>query len=89
MSDTKVITDQKTIKYDSISQLNREIYEKLVQIDDVEIMELVVSKLSDIRYELRTITDECDTIRERHLKSLEDERKETMKRIKREKGLKP
>ena len=89
MNDTKVITDQKTIKYDSISQLNREIYDKLVQIDDVEIMELVVSKLTDIRDELRAITDECDTIRERHFKNLENEHKETMKRIKKEKGLKP
>ncbi len=89
MDDVKVITDPKTIKLDAIGEINRDIYGRLVQIDDLEIIEMVESKLISIRDELREIINECDTIRERHLKNLENEHKETMKRIKKEKGLKP
>ncbi len=89
MSEAKVITDQKTIKYDSIHQLNMEIYDKLVRIDDVEIMGMVETKLCGIRDELREIINEFENIHVKHMKNAEDEHKEAMKRIKKEKGLKP
>ena len=86
---TKVVTDQKEIKKDVLKEIYNEIVVRLIQIDDIEIMGMVETKLCGIRNELREITNEFENIHVKHLKNAEDEHKEAMKRIKKEKGLKP